>query len=282
MQFSDIIIAVQDAWNFIWPPLVLCGIAYFVSHFFNANGTNGYLEKLVALGKDYGSKLEDLRALLEPYGLNRFVPVVSLVLAIAFFYLLNVPLTAAVSSLPPHLSYRPDQLIGETMSNEERLLLLRKYPTAESFNQAYYLALEDAESETEVVTRRNRAEIYYKIHDFLKFALVVAVVIVVINMKLGLGARSQLTKLVVMGLLLGVLWFGSLLGLLYHQEQQFYDEWSPIHLSLQKDAATILSEPATDDETGRLEVEKGVRWWQVYLFDPYLITWMRRTLFPGI
>src|SRR5207248_4375692 len=116
---------------------------------FNPDGTDYFLEMLGTSAKSYGAKLDSIKSLLQPYELTKLVPVISLVLVIGFLYLLNGPIAASVSNLPPHLSYSPDELIGRALSQDERLLLIRKYPTAESFNQAYYLALEGAKVEAQ-------------------------------------------------------------------------------------------------------------------------------------
>jgi len=144
MQFSDITKSVQDAWHFAWPPLVLSGITYFVARYFHADGTDAVLQRVAENIKDYGAKLDSVRAVLEPYGLTKLVPIVSVVAFIGFIYLLNGPLTIAVSNIPPHLSYQPDKLITRSLSENERLLLIRKYPTVRSLSEAYYLALDSA------------------------------------------------------------------------------------------------------------------------------------------
>src|SRR5438874_13774191 len=98
MKFSDITMAAHDAWTFAWPPLVLCGIAYLVAHFFNPDGTDYFLQMLGTSAKSYGAKLDSIKSLLQLYELTKLVPVISLVLVIGFLYLLNGPIAASVSN----------------------------------------------------------------------------------------------------------------------------------------------------------------------------------------
>ena len=281
MQFSDLTKAVHDAWSFAWPPLVLCCIAYAISHSLHPDGTLDALRQAVARAREYGLKIEAARALLEPYGLTKLVPVISVVVFVGFMYLLNSPVTVAISNLPPHLSYRPDRLIAESMSENERLLLLRKYPTSRSLNDAYYLALASAKLESKDFPQTSRPELWYEGQNFLKFAFVVSLVVLVVSLKAGLPIGGQLGKFLLMLLLVTGLWTVSLVGLLYEQEQQFHDEWTPIKLALQKDAVSLLAAPITDEEKTRISNEGGHRWWRVYVLDPYRWTWAMRTFLPS-
>jgi hypothetical protein len=277
MQFSDITKSVQDAWQFAWPPLVLCAIAYLVARYFHAEATSELLRALVALIKEYGARLDGVRAVLEPYGLTKLVPIISIIIFIGFMYLLNGPLTTVASNLPPHLSYQPDRLITPSLSDQERLLLVRKFPTTRSLNDAYYLALENARAETKAPPRESRAELWYQTHTFLKFAFAAALIMLVLSIKAGMPLLGQLWKFFGLSLALAALWAGSLTGLLYQQEQQFHDEWRPIKLALQKDATSLLGSPITEEERIKSRVESDKSWWRVYILDPYRLTWLKRT-----
>lgn len=280
MQFSDLTKAVHDAWSFAWPPLVLCCIAYAIAHYFHPDGTDDALLQVVAHVREFGLKLEGVRALLEPYGLTKLVPVIFVVVFVGFMYLLNSPISIAVSNLPPHLAYRPDRLIAEGMSENERLVLLRKYPTSRSLNEAYSLALASAKAESKDFPHTSRAELWHKTQNFLKFALAAAIIMLVASLKVGLPIGGQIAKFLLVLAVLAGMWTVSLAGLLYQQEQQFHDEWRPIKLALQKDAASLLATPITNEERTRLSIESGQRWWRVYVLDQYRWRWMRRTFFP--
>jgi hypothetical protein len=277
MQFSDITRSVQDAWEFAWPPLVLCVGFYSISRYFNEEATSDLLRSLAAVIKDYGTKLDGVRTVLEPYGLTKLVPIISIVAVIGLMYLINGPLTIAASNLPPYISYQPDRLITQNLSEQERILLVRRYPTTRSLNEAYYLALEGARSEMKEHARSNRAELWYQTQTFLKFALGAALIVLVLSIKAGMPTVGQLWKFFNLSLIVSGFWVVSLTGLLYQQEQQFHDEWRPIKLGLQKDAASVLSAPVTDEERMKIKLESDQRWWRVYVLDPYRLTWLKRT-----
>lgn len=281
MHFSDITTAVHDAWSFAWPPLVLCALAYLIGRHLHPEGTTAFLQQLATKARDSGAKLESLRTLLEPYGLTKLVPLVSLVSVVGLLYLLNGPLTVAVSDLPPYLSYRPARLILRGMSNDERLVLVRRYPTAAGVEEAFYLAVASADLESKDLDRTRRAELWYKIQNFLKFGFAATVVVWALSIRSGRPALAQLGRVICLLLILGALWVTSFAGLLYQEEQQIYDDWRPVKLSLQKDAAIALAAPVTTSERAKRQFDTKERWWRVYLVDEYRFQWIWRTFFRG-
>jgi hypothetical protein len=277
MKFSDLTKAIQDAWSFAWPPLVFFIIAYVIAQYFHPNGTNDALRCLVARMKEYGLRLESIRSVLEPYGLTKLVPVISAVVVVGLMHLVNSPLTAVVDNIPPHLTYSPDVLIGQFMSENERLLLLRKYPTAKGMNDAYYLGVESAKAETKNGSANDRVQIWYKVQHFIKFGAAASVILFVASVKGGLPVGPQIAKFAFVLVLLICAWAVSLVGLLYQQEQKFYDEWQPIRLTLQEDATSILATPITDEEKRKIAIDSKRRWWNVNVFNMYRWVWIKKT-----
>ena len=275
MQFSDITKTIHDAWKFSWPPLFICGIAYLISYFLNPIGTKNFMLQLTQLLKNYGNEIDQLKNILEPYGLTKLVPVIFLIIFIGFLYLINNPILITASNLPPHLSFSPDILNKNTMSKEEKLLLVRKYPAARHFNIAYCLALHDTKKGDESFT--NRAEIYYKIHDFAKLALVLAIIFSIMNILGGQNLFYQLFKLILIFLVISFVWIFSLVGLLYQQEQQFWDDRRSIQLTIQVDAQSILREPISEEEKEKIKDNNEKKWWRIYFIDTYRFSWIKWT-----
>jgi hypothetical protein len=89
MQFSDITNSINDVWSFAWPLLVICSLAYLIANYTNAGGTSVAIQRIVGTAKEYGSRLNELQTVLEPYGLTKLVPIISALLVIGFMYLLN-------------------------------------------------------------------------------------------------------------------------------------------------------------------------------------------------
>jgi hypothetical protein len=252
MQFSDLTKAIHDAWTFSWPPIIVCVIFIWVSRYLNPKGTHQMIKALAEKVKINRAQVESVRLLLEPYGLTKLIPVVSAVALIGFLYVVNGPLLQIASKLPPHISYQPDVLIYKSISQEEKLVLLRKYPAAESFNSAYYMALRGRKTGNSVATP-NRAEFNYKVELFIKFAFLSAMALVVMNVKHGLPFWSQLLKVVFMAALVSPIWFVNFVSLLRNQENQFYDEWAAVRIELLAHSQTLLEKNESVREKDILE-----------------------------
>ena len=278
MQFSDLTKAVQDAWRFAWPPLVLCEIFYLVSSFLDPDGTRQSIQWMLATTKDWGIILDNLRPVLEPYGLTKLIPAVSVVAVIGFLYLLNGPITSSVSKLPPHLSYTPVSLIVRQMSEEDKLALVRKYPTSRSVEAAYHLALEQIR--VEKGASATRAEIFYKMQNFLKFALASVVILSIVSTLHGAASLSVFGRFLITLSMLSCLWLIILPMLLYQEEQQFFDDWRAVQIALQAHASGFLEDPITKAEQEKISTrDQSGRWWRVYMVNHYWFIWLKRTFF---
>lgn len=283
MQFSDLTKMVQDIWSFAWPPLAICISAYFIARYLHPKGTNNVLRETVVRAKKYGKKLDNTRTILEPYGLTKLVPAISIVVLVSCMFLLNGPVSSLVDNIPPHISYQPALLITKTMSETQQLALIRKYPMTHGVGEAYYLALENARLESKTKPTYDRALLWYQTHELLKFALIFAIIIFIASLKAGLPIGRQIAKILLISALISFLWIISLTSLLYQQEQEIYEESKPVILSLQKDAPSLLALPITDEERKKLSRtwnERDQRWWRIYLFDSNRLKWMQRTFCP--
>lgn len=282
MQFSDITKAIHDAWTFAWPPLVLCLIAYLVARYLNHDLTLQFVSNIFNSLKDYGKQIEGVRDILEPYGLTKLVPIVFAVAVIGFLYILNAPVTVLASKLPPHLSYSPDILLSRSMSEDEKLVLVRKFPAANSFNSAYYMALKTY-GKPMGENNPSFAEINYKVDNFIKFAAIISLVAAFFFVKNGSSLVGQMLKILMLLVILSPIWAINLLQLLKNQENQFYNEWNDVRVELLKDADKLLESEKDDEEKQIIErasEQRGKRWWRVTVYDPYYIDWLKYTIFP--
>jgi hypothetical protein len=168
------------------------------------------------------------------------------------------------------------------MSDGEKRVLLRKYPAAASFNAAYYMALNEHKVDSSAPVS-NRAELNYKADNFIKFAVLTALVLVIVNIRSGMPMGSQFLKVILLVMLLAPLWCVNFVSLLRNQENQFYDEWGAVRVRLLADSQSLLEKEETEREKEVLEQlsrDRGRRWWRVYLVDPYSLTWLRYTFLP--
>ena len=181
MQFGDITRAINDAWLFIWPPFVMVIIAYLCSKSLSKYGTNKALIVLWNMVKATATHFESIKKVMEVYGLSKLIPLISLVFVISILYLLQGPVTTICSKLPPHIYIRPSIII-ERGNKDDLLLLLRKYPTADSIGDAYGLA-EDTlhSSEKYMETRYDRLYIHVRIQQFIKFGWFCLLILFIIH-----------------------------------------------------------------------------------------------------
>jgi hypothetical protein len=276
MKFSDITAAVREAWQFAWPPLVACLVAYYVADFLYPSGVTRVTGTLRSSATSVGSSLSVFKEIIEPFGLTTLVPFVGLVFVITFLFLVNTAAMVWSSELPPYLSYRPDRLLFDRMGEKEKVLLFRRYPTAQHFNAAYYMALEEHKAKG-LPLRNSRATTYYQFHNFIKFAVAIALVTFVIAVRNREVTFGLFAKMLVVGAGATVLWGVGFVGLLYEQEQQFSREWAAVRAELQADASKLLEKEITAEE--RLKIREPIvgRWWRLYAFDPYRVTWFKNT-----
>ena len=276
MQFSDITTSVHDVWTFIWPPIVMIGIAYCVIRFILPDSIGGLFPFITNSLKSYSPKIEELRKQLEVYGLGKIIPIASVIILIFFLYLLNGPLVQLASKFPPYLSYQPSSLMEKRASDSDKLLLIRKYPTATSVGEAYFLALEKLDPQVSK-SKYNRTEIHYKIQNFIKFALLVAIIILIYGSVRPHAFIPVISRFIVLLLGLCMIWIVSFPFLLFNHEQELHDEWRSIEISLQEDATKFLESPATEEEKNKIKGYSDGSWWSLRIWNSYIFEWSYRT-----
>lgn len=275
MEFSDITSSVHDVWTFIWPPIIMIGLTYYVIKFLLPGSTGDFYALIFNNLKSNSAKIEELRKQLEIYGLGKIIPISSLILLIFTFYLLNGPITQLASKLPPYLSYMPSAHIEMRASELDKLHLLRSHPSAENLSEAYNLSLEEIASQG-YEPKYNRVEIHYKIQNFIKYAFLVALIILIYSAYKKEYFLYVLARMIPLTIVIIMFWVFTFPFLLFNQEQELYDEWRAIEINLQKN--TISKEPPTALEKLKIEGFASRGWWQVKLWDTSIISWSKRTL----
>jgi hypothetical protein len=279
-KFSAITAAVYDAWQFSWPPVIASAIANVVVSFIYPSGFQNLTHSVVAAIIQYAGSMAEFGTALETLGLKPLIPIVSFVLLIALLYLVTM-IVVWFSNLPPYIAYNPDHLFFHRISDKERLLLFRKYPLAEDFNQAYYMALKDSKKEIEHEEfYSSRAANYYQFHNFLKFAVGVICLTVLVAAINHDASLVLLRRAFVLLMIVPFFWVLGLVGLLYAQEQDFNLQGDAIRSLLQADVATLLKKKMTSEEKAKLSRTPTVRWWSIYVFNRYPIYWFKRTFRP--
>jgi hypothetical protein len=279
MQFSDLTKTFQDAWEFSWPPVIIGLLFYWIAHYLNPEGTQKKIDEVTARIRTYGSRIENYRTLLEPYGLAKLVPVVSAVMVIGTLFFVNGPLLELAGKLPPHIDFTPENLIAQAISDDDKLLLLRKYPSAADFTDAFYMAwMEHTQDKSNQID--SQAGFNYIMDNFIKLTVICLIVLYIINIKAGQSFWSQSFKALLVAVVLTVFWAFNLVSLLKNQENQFYGEWAAVRGALQKDAGALLKDQGAPNEEMIFKMQvnqKPEKWWRFYIFDPYDLEWFKHT-----
>lgn len=281
MKFEDIRKTVNDAWEFSWPPILACiGLTLIFQYFYPE--TKNILNNIFIAIQQNGEIIEKFRVALEPYGLSTTIPVASLVIVVAVLYIINNVVLRWFANMPPTLSYQQDVLMKNRVSIDDKVLLLRNYPTAENFGNAYYLAVEEYLGSSQALTRSLP---YYRAHTFIKFFFIIGLFACIIAFKAGIPVNDIFFKWLLFAFGLIFLWLLVFFWLLFETEQEIMAGWNKIRLGLLdefEDKKDVSLEP-TDDEKIFLEVTSDVieRWWQVRLLDTYKFMWVKRTFFPS-
>lgn len=286
MEFNNITSAVYDAWVFVWPPFLMLLISYLCAKLLNPIGTKNAINVFIDKAKNNSVKAKEIHAVLEGYGLAKLIPVTSLVVIISFLYLLNEPVTVAASKLPPHISYIPSVLIEQhSRSNDDSLLLLlRKYPTADSIDTAYSYAQEELYlSKDYTDSKYDRTSLDYKIQNLIKYAAMSLVILFIVNLFYKVSLPSLFARLVVGIFIISAIWSLSVVPLLYDQEQSMYDDWRKIQITLQSEAKELLTGEVTEKESQLLERRgSNERWWMIEFYNSQMLWWAKRNFIEDI
>lgn len=279
MQFSELTKTIQDAWEFMWPPVIMSLLFYWIAHYLNPEGTQKKIDEITAEIKNYGSRIENLRTILEPYGLTRLVPVVSAVMVVGTLFFINGPLLDLAGKLPPQIDFSPENLIIQSVADEDKYLLLQKYPSALDFTDAFYMAwMEYTKDKSTQI--ESQAGLNFILDNFIKLLFVYLVGVYIVNLKSGQKFWRLSIKTLIVLLVIAVIWALNFVALLKNQQNQFFGEWAAVRAVLQKDAAALMKEQSAPSEEMLYKMqagEKPEKWWRFYIIDPYEIIWFKQT-----
>lgn len=283
-RFSDLTASIQDAWVFLLLPLIQCLAIYLISHSLNPSGTHVVIQQsLTALG-NAGTLLSDTmnNKALDIFGLRTVIPVISVVALLAFLFLLRGPTLNLISSvLPPQVVFREDVFVLQKFPESHSLLIMHHYPEAASFSEAYQLACLDAgRPEANERYWMNRSANGAFLQGLAKFALVVAVVIAFLDVKVGdMPFGSQLAKLLPTVIVILLVWIIGVLAIVSTTEQALFEKVHRIIRSLKKEP--VNPTPASSSDTAMVRLDLGRRWWWLQ-FSSYSLTWLRQILWPSV
>ncbi|TGK71442.1 hypothetical protein EHQ57_10105 [Leptospira wolffii] len=232
--------------------------------------------KIVTLSK----RLNEMRETLDQSGLFKGILAVFLITLVLLLHVLNGPIMNICRNIPPNLSFVPSILIFNNSMQHEQILVLRKYPTANDFGEAYALA------ETALYFQNKQIEIieeeistYLQIQGLLKFAFISLVFSFLTYFSRRTKIIYLLVKLIIGSLFILLLWLFSLMPLLYHYENSFLNEWMRMKVYLQEDSRVLLASAPTKAELEKLNPERfNGSWWQIDFFSRGIFAWVRRNI----
>ena len=279
MQFSELTKTIQNAWEFMWPPVIMGLLFYWLAHYLNPEGTQKKIDEISAAIKNYGSRIENLRSILEPYGLTKLVPVVSAVMVVGTLFFINGPLLDLAGKLPPHIDFSPENLIIQSVADEDKYLLLQKYPSAIDFTDAFYMAwMEYTKDKSTQI--ESQAGLNFIIDNFIKLLFVCLVFVYIFSLKTGQKIWKLSFKTLLVFVMLMIVWAFNFVALLKNQQNQFFGEWVEVRTVLQKDAASLMKDQSAPSEEMLYKMqaaEEPEKWWCFYIIDPYEIIWFKQT-----
>tara|TARA_R110001592_G_scaffold289216_4_gene558434 strand:- start:72 stop:884 length:813 start_codon:yes stop_codon:yes gene_type:complete len=256
----------------------MCGIAYWSARFVDPVATDKQSKSFVEFAKNLGEKLGTSKEILEPYGLAKLVPILSLILVVATLYILNGPVTSGLNKIPPYVYYMPDQLVAKYTSENDARLLVRKYAPVKSFREVYHKAIGAHYKDTadfQVIT--GNREVCFKITIFLKFSLVVGSLVFFASVKREYRNWTPWTKFARLLVSIGFLWIITGIASLYYTEVHYRDTWVPI-LELVRNDANVLPEPVDAmEEDMIIKTKEKSEWWRVEFFGTDWIDWLDET-----
>ena len=278
MRFSDLTSSIQDAWLFLLLPMIQCLAVYLIGSYLFPSGTHRAINALAAGILNLGHTLHSTSGVLELFGIKALVPIISVVALVACLYLLRGPIFVLVTSLlPPQIGSYSALFMLQHFPQSECLLVLRKYPAATSFDEAYSMALMGAGELTgDDRFWQDRSGNGMTVQGVAKFSLVAAIIVLWISIRSGMPPAHQFARFATLLLGILIIWSGGFLSALYAMEQLEFVRDKRILRSLGSVANLSV---ATDDEARALHVNRGARWWRLG-FSSYSLSWVRRTLWP--
>ncbi|WEW98422.1 hypothetical protein P3T65_01580 [Pseudomonas nitroreducens] len=284
MQFSEITKTVQDVWDFSWPPVITCLIFFWIADSLNEEGARDSLRYLLSQAEAYGQKVESIRIILEPYGLTTIIPFVSLVALIGSFYILNGPLTKLSYLIPPYISFRPFLHLVRGMTEKDKILLIRKYPSTDDITSAYNLA--DSENKILNPSAYNYSnQLTFKVESFIKLGFIALISMTALNVWSRATPWEITTGFLKVFSILSTLWVLNFTILLWTIQQALWKQWSLIRIKLLIDSPTALDKEPTEAEIYKIQPPylgsspTESRWWKVYFINRIFFEWIKYTFF---
>jgi CheY-like chemotaxis protein len=291
MDFSSLVKAVQDFWNFVWPPVVclviLLGTIYAVAP--SAASRVGKL--LTRLRPSPSSQLSAAKN-LKRFGLDKLLPILA---AFCVLFLMDVARTMVVlvgDALPPSISYRYDLWFLQHASDERIPCLWAHFDDAPRLNELQN-DIERTLSESEATSKnshvfeniRNWNEQSGKAHTAFsacKFFIAWALFWTLVEIALAKRLLRALFFVVCLAIfsLAGTFYFFRHIWAIEQEQyarveavQVFLFQKPPQCRSISATQQNAYNEIVTDAQRSA-DQGKEHQWWTIRMFDAYYLRWI--------
>ena len=265
MEFLQVGELLTHVAKLVLPPLFGLAATLFIFWVLNPAAFG----RLAAWGQKAGAhhhRLRSAREALEPYGLGWLVPFGILFASVSLILTAHYGLALAGDSLPPQVNRDDARLIPPRIDRGDRLLLLRKYPGAESYEGAYDLAVK-AWDLAGKDSFDDSADYYRRMMRMAKYLAIAGVLAWIFGRRRPGARAAALGRLLLVLIACAALWAAGLHLYLGRMEKSYDQRWRAIRNTLRVEGYSREVPPPTAAELRKMQDEPVRPWWNISLHD---------------
>jgi hypothetical protein len=263
MEFLQVGELLTKAAETVLPPLFGLAAALFIFRLLDpaafARLAAGFKRLIV-----HHHRLRSAREGLEPYGLGWLVPFFTLITFAAVVLTTHYFLALAGDRLPPQVNRDDAYLVPPTIDQSDRLLLVRKYPGADSYQAAYDLSVKawDLAGKDSL---DSSIDYYRRMMRMAKYLAIVALLASIFGLRRA-GARvTTLARLLAVLVACAALWAAGLGCYVDGMGNAYQRRWREIRNTLRVEGYSREVPPPTAAELKKMEDGRIRPWWNISL-----------------
>ena len=272
MKVDGLFSLIHEIWSRIWPSLVYILILYYFCNLFAPSETKSIISEYGNYLYQYGKKINDVKSLLQPYGLTSLIPTICFTIIAFIVYMISGPINGFFLSLPPQISFISYASIAlKYLSDKEKTLLIKKHPLASSVSHAYFLEVSKYSNEVKDLNLPRPLNSLDYFGAFLRFSITISTILYILNFSsLIRNFPNYFFHLIIQIFLL----FIYITNYIFQEYQRQLNEFELIKVSLEKDIKLLEEEPLNEQEKYLInDLPYSENWWQIRLLDSYKINW---------
>jgi CheY-like chemotaxis protein len=298
VDFSGLVRAIQDFWNFFWPAAVCLVILLGIVRTVAPCSTAGIRTWLTRLRPDDQAQVSAFKV-IKRFGVDKLIPIA---VAFCLLFFMDVAKTIVISAgeaLPPTIVYRYDLWFLKHSSDEGFSCLWAHFsdkPTLDGLQRDVERELGELEAKSKdskafesVNYWTQKGGTAQEGFSACKFFIAWAILWAVIE---SLVTKKSAHPLSAAAICVGVLAITSALFLfrdVWSIEQAEYSRLSAVEVVLfqEKPSCQEITEEQQAayikviEDTARIQMSENERWWRIQLFDSYYLRWLWREFFTN-